>query len=220
MKKLLVINSSPREGRSHSRRLTDVFVDYWKQSVSENSITFRNLRESNVPHITESWIAGAFKPEVERNEDEVEALKFSTELINELKDADTIVLGAPMYNWSITSSLKAYIDQILRINETWVINPEDYHNPYIGLLKNKTLFLLLSRGAQGYEIGEYNEHMNFQTPYLKTVFNIAGITDIHEVAVNGEAFGSEAFERSVKNSNDRIKKLIDAHLNLEVLLGS
>jgi FMN-dependent NADH-azoreductase len=63
-------------------------------------------------------------------------------------------------------------------------------NPYIGLLENKTLFLLLSRGAQGYEKGEYNEHMNFQSDYLKTVFNIMGISNIHVIAINGDITGS------------------------------
>lgn len=77
----------------------------------------------------------------------------SKELINELKAADIIVLAAPMHNWTITSSLKAYIDQVLRVNETWELNTADLSNPYIGLLKNKTLLLLTSRGAQGYERG-------------------------------------------------------------------
>jgi FMN-dependent NADH-azoreductase len=83
-----------------------------------------------------------------------------------------------MYNWSIPSALKAYIDQILRVNETWKFNPANMQNPYIGLLENKTLFLLLSRGAQGYKKGEYNEHMDFQSTYLKTVFNIIEISNI------------------------------------------
>ncbi|MNR35681.1 FMN-dependent NADH-azoreductase 1 [compost metagenome] len=117
-----------------------------------------------------------------------------------------------MYNWSVPSSLKAYIDQVLRVNETWEVNHEDQRNPYIGLLKNKSLFLLLSRGAQGYEKGGYNEHMNFQSDYLRTVFNIIGITDIQEVSVDGEAFGTEAFELAKNNSNARIKVLIKRHL--------
>jgi FMN-dependent NADH-azoreductase len=212
MKKLLVINSSAREGRSHSRRLTEVFAEQWKQQVSPDTITFRDLGKCNIPHVTEDWIAGAFKSAAERNETELEALKISNELIRELKEADVIAIGAPMYNWSVTSSLKAYIDQVLRVNETWKVNPDDYQNPYIGLLENKTLFLLLSRGAQGYEKGGYNEHMNFQTPYLKTVFNIIGISDIHEVSVNGEAFGQEAFELSVKDSDSKIRDLIKTHI--------
>ena len=212
MKKILVINASARGERSHSRRLTDVFVEYYKECKPESPIKFRDLGKSNIPHINEKWIAGAFKPEGERTTEETEALKFSAELIKELKNADVIVLGSPMYNWSVPSVLKAYIDQVLRVNETWEVNREDQKNPYIGLLKNKSLYLLLSRGAQGYEKGGYNEHMNFQSDYLKTVFNIIGITDIEEVSVNGEAFGSEEFELASKNSNARIKELIKTQL--------
>ncbi|WP_264538149.1 FMN-dependent NADH-azoreductase [Flavobacterium sp. N1736] len=213
MKKILVLNASPRQERSHSRRLTDVFVEYYKECKPEASIKFRDLGKSNIPHVDEKWIAGAFKPQEDRTPEEIEALRFSTELIAELKDADVIVLGTPMYNWSVPSSLKAYIDQVLRVNETWIVNREDMKNPYIGLLKNKSLVLLLSRGAQGYEKGEYNEHMNFQSPYLRTVFNIIGVTDIQEVSVDGEAFGTEAFEAAVKKSNAKVKELIQTHLS-------
>lgn len=213
MKKILVLNASPREERSHSRKLTDVFVEYYKGYHPESSIKFRDLGKSNIPHVNEKWIAGAFKSEEDRTPEEIEALRFSKELINELKDADVIVLGSPMYNWSIPSSLKAYIDQVLRVNETWLVNREDIENPYIGLLKNKSLFLLLSRGAQGYEKGEYNEHMNFQSSYLRTVFNIIGITDIQEVSIGGEAFDSHTFELSIKKSHDKVKELIKAHLS-------
>lgn len=212
MKKILVINASPREERSHSRRLTDVFVEYYKECKPESTIKFRDLGKSNIPHVNEKWIAGAFKHQSARTSEEIETLKFSAELIKELKEADVIVLGSPMYNWSVPSSLKAYIDQVLRVNETWEVNHEDQRNPYIGLLKNKSLFLLLSRGAQGYEKGGYNEHMNFQSDYLRTVFNIIGITDIQEVSVDGEAFGTEAFELAKNNSNARIKALIKRNL--------
>lgn len=91
-------------------------------------------------------------------------------------------------------------------------------NPYIGLLENKTLFLLLSRGAQGYEKGEYNEHMNFQSNYLKTVFNIIGISNIHVIAINGESFAPEDFKKSIDTSHQNIKDLIEmelAHIVLE-----
>ncbi|WP_426484971.1 FMN-dependent NADH-azoreductase [Flavobacterium sp. 2] len=211
MKKILVINSSPRDGRSRSRKLANTFVEIWKKQAPYTSITYRDLASTNVPHVSETWIAAAFRPENDRTEAEIEALKLSKELIIELKEADVIVLAAPMYNWTITSSLKAYIDQVLRVNETWKLNTEDLSNPYIGLLKNKTVFLLTSRGAQGYEKGEYNEHMNFQTPYLKMVFNIIGITDIQEITVDGEAYGPEAIELAIEKSNAKVTSLIERY---------
>ena len=63
MKNLLVINSSPRTVRSHSRKLTEVFANTWKEAYSDSPITFRDLASSNIPHVTETWIAAAYKPE-------------------------------------------------------------------------------------------------------------------------------------------------------------
>ncbi|WP_295721553.1 NAD(P)H-dependent oxidoreductase [Mucilaginibacter sp.] len=218
MKKVLVINSSARALRSHSRKLTEVFIDHWKTIHTDPIINFRELGSTDVPHINENWIAAAFKPAAARSEEEIEALKTSDTYISELREADVIVLASPMYNWSIPSALKAYIDQVLRVNETWKFNPANMQNPYIGLLENKTLFLLLSRGAQGYEKGEYNEHMNFQSNYLKTVFNIIGISNIHVIAINGESFAPEDFKKSIDTSHQNIKDLIEmelAHIVLE-----
>jgi len=212
MKKVLVINSSARTLRSHSRKLTEVFIDHWKSIHTDAIISFRELGNTDVPHVNENWVAAAFKPEAMRSEEEMEALKTSNAYISELREADVIVLGAPMYNWSIPSALKAYIDQILRVNETWKFDSTNILHPYTGLLENKTLFLLLSRGAQGYEKGEYNEHLDFQSTYLKTVFNIIGISNIHVIAINGESFGPENFKKSIDTSHQNIRALIEAEL--------
>ncbi|GLU55375.1 FMN-dependent NADH-azoreductase [Dyadobacter frigoris] len=213
MKKVLVINSSARAHNSQSRKLTEIFVDHWKSIHADPVIHYRELGNTDVPHINQNWIAAAFKPASTRSEAEVEALRTSDIYISELRDADVIVLGSPMYNWSVSSTLKAYIDQILRVNETWKINPGDKQNPYTGLLENKTLFLFLTRGAQGYEKGEYNEHLNFQSNYLRTVFNIIGITNIHVVAVNGVSFDGEKFKESIEASHQNIRELIGMEEN-------
>ncbi len=213
MKKVLVINSSARTLNSQSRKLTEIFVEHWKSIYVNPVIRFRELGNADVPHINQNWIAAAFKPEAARSEQEIQALKTSDAYISELREADVIVIGSPMYNWSVPSVLKAYIDQILRVNETWKINPANQQNPYIGLLENKTLLLLLTRGAQGYEKGEYNEHMNFQSTYLKTVFNIIGVSDIHVIAVNGAAFDGEKFQQSIDTSHQNIRNLIETELS-------
>lgn len=209
MKRVLVINSSARSLNSHSRKLTEVFTSHWKNIHINPIIDFRELGNTDVPHINENWITAAFKPEVTRSEEEIEVLKLSNTYISELLEADIVVLGAPMYNWSIPSALKAYIDHVLRFNETWTFNPDDKQNPYIGLLENKTLFLLLSRGSEGYEKGEHNELMNFQSTYLKTVFNIMGISDIHVVAVNGASLDKEKLKNSIDTAHQDIRDLIE-----------
>lgn len=189
MNKVLVINSSARGLDSRSRKLTEIFVDQWKAIHLNPMISFRELGNTDVPHVTGNWIAAAFKPESERSGTDADVLKISDVYISELREANVIVIGAPMYNWSVPSVLKAYIDQVLRVNETFTINRADVQHPYVGLLGGKTLFLLLSRGEEGYEKGGYNEHMDFQTNYLKTVFGVMGICNIHVVAIDGRSPG-------------------------------
>ncbi|SDE05798.1 FMN-dependent NADH-azoreductase [Mucilaginibacter pineti] len=208
MKNILVINSSPRTARSHTRKLTETFVDSWKGNVPDATIVYRDLGLEHVPHVSENWIAGAFKPAEERLPEERKALLKSDEYIKELKDADIIVIGAPMYNYSITSSLKAYFDQVLRINETWKLNVDDLKNPYLGQLKNKKLFLLLSRSTQGFEEGGYNEKLNFQTTYLKAILKMMGIIDVEEVILDGELFGESNFQQSLINAHHQVTSIV------------
>lgn len=205
MSKVLILNASARKERSVSRYMTKVFVDCWEMEHPNDSIVYREVGQENIPHVTEKWIAGAFKPSELRNAEDAEALRVSDVLIAELKEADVIVLGTPMYNWSVPSALKAYIDQVLRVNETISISQEDPKNPYKGLLKDKKVFLLMVRSNNGYEPGEFYEHMDFQTNYLKTVFRIMGIEDIQCVALNGVireeeslAFAREQVEQLIK----------------------
>jgi FMN-dependent NADH-azoreductase len=212
MKKVLVINSSARGVKSHSRKLTETFIDRWKSIHPNPVIRYRELGAEDVPHINESWIAAAFKPEAARSKAEMEALKISDIYISELLEADIIVLASPMYNWSVPSVLKAYIDQVVRVNKTFEFNKADMDNPYIGLLKDKTVFLLLSRGSQGYEKGDHNEHLNFQSTYLKAVFNIIGVSNIHVVTINGVSYAPEKLKTTVETSHQELKDLIDLEL--------
>lgn len=212
MKKVLVINSSAKALRSQSRELTKVFTDHWKSIHNSPVISYRDLGNADVPHINKNWISAAFKPTAARTEKDIETLKISNTYISELRDADVIVLASPMYNWSIPSVLKAYIDQVVRVNETFKFNPANMQDPYTGLLENKTLFLLLSRGEPGYEKGDYNEHLNFQSTYLKTVFNMMGITDIHMIAINGLSYGPDKLKKPIDLSHQELRDLIEKEL--------
>lgn len=205
MKKILVINCSAKKENSYSRGLTEVFTNIWTNTHREEIITFRELGNVDIPHITDQWISAAFKPKAARSEKEIESLKLSDSYIAELQHADIILLATPMYNWSIPSCLKAYIDQIVRINETWKINSADYNNPYIGLLKNKTVYLLLARGAQGYEKGECNEHLNYQSTYLKTVFNIIGVNNIHTITIERPINNEEELKKVVETTHEKLR---------------
>ena len=208
VKKVLVINASARKTQSHSRALTEIFVNHWRKEYQDAVLTMRELGTTNVPHINEDWIAANYKPVAERTNRELEILGASNAYIDELRQADIIVLGTPMYNWSIPSALKAYIDQVLRHNETFAIDPANPANPYIGLLQNKILLLLVARGLQGYETGEQNASLNFQTTYLKTVFNMMGIDDIRMVAVDGTSLDKEALKNTIEQAHQQVRSVI------------
>lgn len=196
MNKLLIINASIRNERSYSRKLTQLFVDNWRGKHPHDHFTFRETGLEIINPINEKWIAGAFTKPENRSEEDQHALQLSNELVRELKENNIYVIGSPMYNWSVPSGLKAYIDQVMRINETWRFRSGKPDGDYVGLLENKKLFILSSRGDTGYGEGEKNEHMNFQTTYLKFIFGIMGVKDVTVISLDNEEFGGEIFERS------------------------
>ncbi|MBP2615875.1 FMN-dependent NADH-azoreductase [Chryseobacterium jejuense] len=194
--KILIINASVRSERSYSRKLTQLFVENWKTKCPSDIFTYRETGIDSIPNIDEGWIAGAFKKTPDRTEENRKALQLSDELIKELKEHDVYVIGVPMYNWSIPSGLKAYIDQIMRINETWKFRSGVPDGDYVGLLENKKAFILSTRGDTGYGENEKNGHVNFQTTYLKHILGIMGITDTTIFSLDNEEFGGEIFENS------------------------
>lgn len=194
--KILIINSSVRNERSYSRKLTRLFEENWKTKYPLDTFTYREAGIDSIPNIDEGWIAGAFKKPSDRTEENKKALQLSDELVNELRDHDLYVIGTPMYNWSIPSGLKAYIDQVMRINETWKFRSGTPDGDYVGLLDHKKAFILSTRGDTGYGENEKNGSVNFQTTYLKHILGIMGVRDVTIFSLDNEEFGGEIFEKS------------------------
>ena len=207
MKKGLVINASARAERSYSRKLTELFVNTWKLSYQQDEFIYREVGLDPIPPITKDWIASAFIKVENRTTENQQPLLLSNVLVSELKVADVYVIGTPMYNWSIPSSLKAYIDQVMRINETWRFKSGEPDGNYVGLLKNKRLYILSTRGDSGYNDGEANAHMNFQTTYLKMIFNIMGVNDVEVISLDNEEYGGEKFKASQSAIYHQIENL-------------
>jgi FMN-dependent NADH-azoreductase len=204
MKKILVINASPRGERSHSRNLTRLFLETLHQQHPGLDVVHREVGRADIPHITEQWIEAAFTRVQNRTAEHEHTLALSNQLVQELKDADTYILGTPMYNWGIPSGLKAYIDQVMRYNETWKFRSNQPDGDYVGLLEGKKLIILSSMGDSGYNEGEPNEHMNFQTTYLKTIFKIMGVDDVKVISLNNEEYGGERFAASQREVFEEI----------------
>tara|TARA_R110001606_G_scaffold399289_1_gene583732 strand:+ start:8499 stop:9122 length:624 start_codon:yes stop_codon:yes gene_type:complete len=207
MNRVLIINASVRNEKSHSRRLTQFFVENWKNKYPKDMFSYREVGLKEIPPINEKWISSAFIKPDERTKENQRGVQFSDELVKEFKAHNVYVLGTPMYNWSIPSGLKSYIDQLMRINETWKFRSGQPDGDYVGLLENKKMFILSSRGDTGYGKNEKNEHMNYQTTYLKFVFGIMGIDDISIFSLDNEEFGGEIFEKSKRDIYQRIEMI-------------
>ncbi len=207
MNKVLIINASVRNEKSHSRKLTQLFKDNWKKKNPDDMFTHREVGLEEIPPVNEKWIASAFIEPQDRTKENQSGVELSDKLVKEFKEHNVYVIGTPMYNWSIPSGLKCYIDQLMRINETWKFHSGKPDGDYVGLLQNKKMFILSSRGDTGYGENEKNEHMNFQTTYLKFIFGMMGITDVSIISLDNEEFGGEIFENSKKKIYKKIEQI-------------
>jgi FMN-dependent NADH-azoreductase len=178
--KLLRIDSSARSS-SVTRQLTAKFVEEWKKNHPAGEVIQRDLATTMLPHITDHWGGTHLEPSqlspAQRN-----YLATSDRLIEELQAADTIVIGAPMYNFAIPSSLKAWIDQIVRMGKTFGYGPSGAR----GLLGNKRMIVVTARGS-AYEKGTPAEKLDFQEPYLRHIFGFIGITDVTFIHAENQA---------------------------------
>ncbi|MDD7886203.1 FMN-dependent NADH-azoreductase [Flavivirga sp. 57AJ16] len=180
MRTLLRIDTSPRMEGSHSRELAEYFEYKWRQKNLGGKVIKRDLVETQIPHLTNNTISGFYSSEESMTADMKKETIFSNQLIAELLDADDILISNPMYNFSIPSSLKAFIDQTVRINKTFSIDTE---GNYEGLLNNKTAYLLNVKG--GVYKGTPSEAYDYQENYLKAILGFLGITDYHTLSIEG-----------------------------------
>jgi FMN-dependent NADH-azoreductase len=177
---LLKIDSSPMGERSVSRKLTAEFAKSWIKAHPGGTVISRDLITLNIPVVTGDWVAAAYTPEDARTVEQKKVLAVSDLLIAELQKADEYVIGVPMHNFSIPSTLKLWIDEVVRIGKTIAYSATGAE----GLLKGKKATLLLASGGV-YEQGSGREAFNFVTPYLRTIFGFMGITDTHFIAAGG-----------------------------------
>jgi FMN-dependent NADH-azoreductase len=208
MAHLLQIDSSPRGERSHSRRLTRDFVEAWKQAHPSDTIAYRDIGRNPVPHIDETWITAGYTSPEQRTPDLWEAIRSSDQLVDEFLAADVYVIGVPMYNFSIPSTLKAYIDQIVRIGRTFEFAPENVDNPYKPLVLDKKMFIIAARGGSGYGAGGQREMLNYQTPYLATVFGFIGVTDVSLIELEDDETGGQQLADAIVNARSQIAQLV------------
>jgi FMN-dependent NADH-azoreductase len=180
MATLLKIDSSPMGERSVSRKLTAEFAKTWLKAHPGGTVISRDLTTLNIPVVNGPWVAAAYTSEGGRTAEQKDVLAVSDLLIAELQKADEYVVGVPMHNFSIPSTLKLWIDQVVRMGKTFAYSAAGRE----GLLTGKKATLLIASGGV-YERGSTAEAFNFVTPYLRTIFGFMGVTDVNIIAAGG-----------------------------------
>lgn len=180
MTTLLRIGSSSRHEGSFSRRLGDELAE---KLQSAKTIS-RDLVQSPVPHVSVEAIAAFFSDPSGWTDEQAYAQELSSELIEEVFEADDILITVPMYNFGIPSTLKAWIDQIVRIGKTFAFDGQNFS----GLVNNKRAFVVIAYGADGYTDGDFKV-ADFVAPYLTFILNFIGISEVSIVPVEGMNVG-------------------------------
>ena len=200
MTKVLVIDSAATGGESVSHRLTDALVRYLQARQPGVEIVRRDIGAEPIPHLTAETVFAIRTGEAQTDAGR-QVLALSDRLIDELRDAELIVIGAPMYNFGIPSTLKAWFDHVLRARVTFQYSeagPE-------GLLKGRRAIVVESRA------GLYSEGpaaaMDSQEPHLRTLLGFIGIEDVTFVRAEKLAFGPEAAEASLAEAGERLHEL-------------
>lgn len=183
MAKVLLVHASLFGEKSESLALARTFLSrYPHQEVVERALT-----PSTAPHLDAEAFAAMRLPAAELSAQQKAQGALSDELIAELEAADTIVLAVPMYNFSIPSTFKAWIDHVVRAGRTFRYGEQGAE----GLLKGKKVFAFLSRGGI-YSGDSPAAAMDFQEPYLRAILRFVGLDDVTFIAVEGIALGPEA----------------------------
>jgi FMN-dependent NADH-azoreductase len=203
MKTLLQVRSSIFSDNGESSRLASRFVQNWQHNNPTGKVIVRDLALEPVPHLDGARF-GAFlsKPE-SRTPEQAEVVGYSDALIQELKNADVVVLGLPMYNFGVPSTLKAYFDHIARAGVTFKYTAQGA----VGLLTGKQVYVFAARG--GLYAGTPRDT---QTGYVRDFLAFLGMTDVEFVYAEGLAISADSKAQSIGKANAQVDRLVAPEL--------
>lgn len=198
MSHVLIIESSARQQDSVSRQLTRDFIQQWQAAHPGDQINVRDVAANPLPHLDADLLGGWMKPAEQRSMPEQEAFGRSNQLTDELLAADVLVMAAPMYNFTIPSTLKAWLDHVLRAGITFKYTPTGPQ----GLLQGKRAIVLTARG--GIHAGAGSDH---QEPYLRQAMAFIGIHDVEFIHAEGLNMSGDFHEKGVNQAKARLAAL-------------
>ena len=201
MKTLLQLTSSLFSGNGQSSRLAEAFVERWKDANPAGEVIDRDLARTPVPHLdAERFGAFLATPEL-RTVEQQAVIRYSDSLIDELRRADIIVIGLPMYNFGVPSTLKAYFDHIARAGVTFRYTEKGA----VGLLTGKKAYVFATRG------GKYlGTPFDLETGFVRQFLAFIGIDDVEFVYAECLALGETSVKSSLAAAHGAIARVVDA----------
>lgn len=200
MTHLLQIQSSLFSSDGQSSLLTNEFVSAWLRNQPASQIKVRDLALAPLPHLDAERVTAFFTPSESRTAAQQKLVDLSDELIHELKQSDIIVIGLPLYNFGIPSTLKAYFDHIARAGVTFRYTS----NGPEGLLTGKKAYILATRG------GQYaGTALDTQTAYVRDFLNFLGISDVEFIYAEGLNMGADSKEKALAEAKVKLNALAE-----------
>lgn len=198
---ILQINSSARAAGSYSTRLGSKLVERLIDALPEATLSVRDLGRSPHPMLDEAALQALFTPAEQRTPEQAARVAQDDALIAEIQAADVLVLGAPMYNFSIPAQLKNWIDAISRAGMTFRYTEQGPE----GLLTGKKVYVVQTSGGL-----HRNTPTDTQTPYLRTLFGFLGMGDVQFLYAEGLAMGPDAEQNALASAYNQIEEAIPA----------
>jgi len=182
MARLLQINSSLFGENGNSSQLTNAFVQRWKSQHPDGEITVHDFAKEDVPHLDAARVQALFSPADSRTPEQQAVVDYSDKLIAEIQAADVIVLGVPLYNFGVPSTLKAYFDHLARAGVTFKYT----ETGPVGLLNDKPVYIIATRG--GVHKGQPSDT---QSQFLTNFLGFLGLKDVHFIYAEGLNMGQK-----------------------------
>ena len=202
MSQILLVTTSARGDRSTSRSFAERLIAAWQVLEPDLDIVLRDLAANPPPHMDADLLNGLRLSPALRSASQRSAIARSDVLIEEIKNAETLVIAAPVYNLSIPSTLKAWLDHIVRAGQTFRYTQQRSD----GLLRGKRAVIVSSRG--GTQSQGRDSSAEFQEPYLRAIFNFIGITDLEFLHVEDQNLEPIQVERGYATAYAAIARAV------------
>jgi FMN-dependent NADH-azoreductase len=216
MKTILHIDSSVRRTDNSTQSYNSIsksfgrcFIDAWLSKNHQDKVVYRDLGLNPPTFICPDWIAAAFTSEQKRSKAQQLALVESDTYFDEVALADVILITAPMYNYGMPAVLKAWFDQMLRVNKTFTFDLARGDFPIEPVLSGKILVLLTSSGEFGFGAGGVREQMNHLSPHIKELAKYLGVDQFYEIGSEYQEFADNRHALSVEKAKQEIVALVN-----------